>query len=104
VKQFFAVVESLIAVVLVLVGVIGISYRSFREGGWVTQGFSKAVNAYVEYPLIALGMTVALFFIYRAWRDRKSQGRGGKTFDYIVYVFMAAGIYFIGHYVLTGRL
>jgi ABC-type phosphate transport system permease subunit len=104
VKQFFAVLESLIAIILVLVGVTGISYRSFREGGWITQGFSKAVNTYVEYPAIALGTTVALFFIYRAWRDRRDEGRRSKVFDYIVYVFMAAGIYFIGHYVLTGRL
>ncbi|HTE13818.1 MAG TPA: hypothetical protein VK642_01955 [Burkholderiales bacterium] len=102
-KQFFAVVESLITVALVLVGVVGISYRSFRDGGWVTQGLGKMADAYISYPLIALGVTIVLFFLYRAWRARINQGRGGKVFDYLLYFFMAAGIYFIGHYVLTGK-
>ena len=53
-KQFFAVLESLITIVLVLAGVAGISYRSFREGGWFTQGLGKVADAYVSYPLIAI--------------------------------------------------
>jgi hypothetical protein len=103
-KQFFAFLESLITVILVLTGVIGISYNCFRENGWLKQGFGKLTDAYLDYPLIALGITVALFFAFRAWRDRQSQGRGGKSFDYVVYVFMAIGIYFIGRYVLTGTI
>jgi hypothetical protein len=101
-KQFFAVVESLITIVLVLAGVIGISYRSFRDDGWFMQGFGKVVDAYVSYPLIAIGVTIALYFVYRAWALAMSQGRGGKKFDFVVYGLMAAGIYFIGYYVIHG--
>jgi predicted permease len=94
----------MITVVLVLAGLAGLSYRGFREGGWVTQGVGKISDAYINYPLIALGVTVALFFAFRTWRNRKSRGQSGKFFDYIVYALMAAGIYFIGHYVLTGTI
>lgn len=103
-KQFLAVLESLITVVLVLAGLAGISYSAFREGGWVTQGMGKISDAYVNYPLIAFGVTIALFFAFRAWSGRRNHGRGGKVFDYIVYALMATGIYFIGHYVLTGKV
>jgi hypothetical protein len=103
-KQFFAVVESVITVALVLVGVVGISYRSFREGGWVVQGLGKMADAYVSYPLIAMAVTIALYFVYRSWHARLGQGRGGKVFDYLVYLLMAAGIYFIGYYVVTGKI
>lgn len=102
-KQFFSLLESLITVVLVLAGLAGISYRSFRENGWVEQGFGKITDAYLTYPLIALGVTIALAFAIRSWRARRQLGKRGVHFDYIVYVFMAAGIYFIGHYVLTGN-
>jgi len=102
-KQFFAVIESLITIVLVLAGVIGISYRSFRDGGWFMQGFGKVVDAYVTYPLIAIGVTVALYFVYRAWHLGMTQGRGGKKFDFVVYALMASGIYFIGFYVINGN-
>jgi hypothetical protein len=101
-KQFIAVVESLVTIVLVLAGVIGISYRSFRDGGWFMQGFGKVVDAYVSYPLAALAATVALYFVYRAGRLNFTQGRGGKRFDLVVYGLMAAGIYFIAHYVING--
>jgi hypothetical protein len=95
-------VESLITIVLVLAGVTGISYRTFRDGGWFMQGFGKLVDAYVTYPLIAIGATIALYFVYRAWHLSMSQGRTGKKFDFVVYGLMAAGIYFIGHYVVSG--
>ena len=103
-KPFFAFVESLITVALVLAGVGGISYNCFREGGWLSQSANKVTDAFLSYPLIALGIAVALFFAYRAWRDRRNLGRRDKLFDYLVYVFMAAGIYFIGQYVLTGKV
>lgn len=103
-KQLFAVVESLITIVLVLAGVIGISYRMFRDGGWFVQGFGKVVDAYISYPLIAIGVTIALYFVYRAGHLSLSQGRGGKRFDLVVYGLMAAGIYFIGHYVVSGSV
>ena len=103
-KHFVAVVESLVTVALVLAGVIGISYRSFRDGGWVMQGFGKVVDAYVSYPLIALAVTIALYFVYRSLQTRLSKGRSSKVFDYLVYLLMAAGIYFIGHFVVTGHL
>ena len=103
-KQVLAALESLVTMVLVVAGIVGLTYHGFREGGWVTRGFGALANAYVDYPLMALGLTVALFFTYRAWRERKGQGRGGKFFDLVLYVFMAGGIYFIGRYVITGEL
>ena len=102
-KQFLSVVESLVTVALVLAGVAGICYRSFREDGWISQGLGKVADAYLRYPLIAVAATIGLFFAYRAWQVQANQGRGGKIFDYLVYVLMAAGIYFIGHYVVRGR-
>lgn len=102
-KQFLSVLESLITIILVLAGLIGISYRSFREGGWFTQGVGRVADAYISYPLIALAVTVVLFLMFRSWRARRLLGHRTKVFDYLVYVFMAAGIYFIGHYILTGK-
>ena len=103
-KQFFSALESMITVVLVLVGIVGISFQAFREDGWVTRGFGKIADTYVNDPLIALGLTVALFFSYRAWRSATNSSRGGKLFDLIVYILMAAGTYFIARFVLKGEI
>lgn len=101
-KQFLAVLEALVTVVLVLVAIAGISYRAFRDGGWLSQGIGKLSDAYMNYPLIAISVTVAAFFAVRAWRSRDIRGSRHRYFDYLIYVLMAVGIYFIGHYALTG--
>ena len=103
-KQFFGALESLVTIVLVIAGIGGITYRTFREGGWISQGVDKIADAFSHYPLIALGLTVALFFAYRAWANATASGKGRGFFDLLIYVFMAAGTYFIAHYVIKGEV
>ena len=103
-KQIFSALESLITIILVIAGIVGASYNAFREGGWISQGFGKITDAYSNYPLVALGLTLAMFFSYRAWRNATASGGGGKIFDLMVYVFMAAGTYYIAHYVIKGEI
>ena len=55
-KEFFSFVESLVTIVLVLVGLAGLAYSGFREGGWVSHGFSRLGDALVDTPLIALSL------------------------------------------------
>jgi ABC-type dipeptide/oligopeptide/nickel transport system permease subunit len=103
-KQILVVLEALITLILVLVAIVGIAYHSFREDGWVSQGFGKITDAYLNYPLIAIAVTIAAFFGYRAWNNRKKRGVRTKFFDYVIYAMMAVGIYFIGRYVVNGEL
>lgn len=93
----------MVTLVLVLVAIVGIAYHSFREGGLIAQGFGKITSAYVSYPISALVITILAFFAVRAWRNRKLHGTRTRDFDYVIYAMMALGIYFIGHYVITGE-
>ena len=102
-KPFFSFVESLITIILVMVGIVGLAYSGFRDGGWVTTGFGKVVDVYLDTPLIALSLTAAAFFSYRAYRGHLNQGRGGKAHDWIAYLLMAAGVYFLARYFMHGQ-
>ena len=93
----------MVTLVLVVVAIAGISYHCFREGGWVSQGAGKISDAYVNYPLMAIALTIAAIFGFRAWRGRKIQGTRTRFFDYVIYTMMAIGIYFIGRYITTGE-
>ena len=103
-KQFFSAMESLVTIVLVIIGIAGLAYSGFREGGWVTRGFSRALDAYIDTPLIALGLTAAMFFSYRAYNSRKNKGGRGQFFDWVVYALMAIGVYFLARYFLHGEV
>jgi ABC-type dipeptide/oligopeptide/nickel transport system permease component len=102
-KQVLAALEAMVTLVLVVVAIVGIAYHSFREGGLIAQGFGKITSAYVSYPISALAITILAFFAVRAWRNRELRGTRASNFDYIIYAMMALGIYFIGHYVITGE-
>ena len=104
-KQAFDALESLVTLVLVVVGIAGLAYKGFRDGGWVTTGIGKVADAFVHFPLMALGLTVAMFFSYRAWRSRQSMGHSSKFLvDMALYMLMAAGVFFIAQYVLHGEI
>jgi hypothetical protein len=103
VKQFLAGLEALVTLALVVVAIAGITYHTFRDGGLLSQGLGKISDAYINHPLIALAATIAFFFSYRAWRQRKVSGKDTKLFDYFVYVLMALGIYFIGNFAIKGE-
>ncbi len=102
-KQILVVLEAMVTLVLVLAAIVGISYHAFREEGWVSQGFGKISDAYINTPLIALAVTIAAIFAIRAWRGRDGRGARSRIFDYVIYALMAVGIYFIGRYVVTGE-
>jgi hypothetical protein len=104
VKHALAALESVVTVILVVTGIAGIAYHGFRDGGWVTRGLGAVVDAYADRPLIALGLTIAMFFSYRIWRDRKTRGAEGKYVDFLVFLLMAAGIYFIARFVVKGEV
>lgn len=101
--RILVVLEAIVTLVLVLIAIVGICYRTFRDGGWLERGFGKVSDLYINYPLIAIAVTVAAVFAFRAWQTRKIRGGRGRFFDYVIYVLMAVGIYFIGHYILTGQ-
>jgi hypothetical protein len=101
--RILVVLEAIVTLVLVLIAIVGICYRAFRDNGWIEQGFGKLSDFYFNYPLIGIAVTVAGIFAFRGWRARKVRGARSRFFDYVIYVFMAVGIYFIGHYILTGQ-
>lgn len=104
-KTALHALESLVAVVLALIGIAGVAYKAFRDGGWVTTGLGRLADFIVDFPLIALGLTTAMFFSYRAWRSRQALGHSSKFLvDMLLYAFMAAGVYFIAQYVLKGEI
>jgi hypothetical protein len=103
VKQLLAGLESFVTIILVLTGLAGLCFQTFRENGWLSQGFGKIADTFINFPVVALRLTVAMFFSFRSIRNAAAS-RGGRVFDLIVYVLMAAGTYFIAQYVLKGEI
>ncbi len=103
-KQALAVLKSLIITTLTIAGIAGLGLQAFRDGGWLVQGLEKVTAVLMNFSLIALGLVIALFLGYRAWRSATSGLDSEKLFDLLMYLFIAAGIYYIARYVIKDKL
>lgn len=104
-KQVLEYLESFAVIGLVLAGIGGISYYMFKEDGWIESAVGNIWEVQVQYPLIAIPVTVAAIVLGIMWRDNNiTRGRYTKLPDIIIYGLMAAGVYFIGYYASHGSI
>jgi hypothetical protein len=103
VKQTIDYIISFVTIVLVLAGLGGVSYNMFREGGWLVTYFGKLVDAQFDNPVIAIPVTLGTVFLGKMWYDRQVQhGKTSRLPDVLVYVIMAAGVFFFWRFFSSG--
>jgi hypothetical protein len=103
VKQALDYIHSFVTITLVLAGLGGVSYNIFREGGWAGSVFGKLVDVQMENPVIAIPVTLGAVFVGKMWYDRQVEhGKTSKLPDIMIYVIMAAGVYFLWRFFSTG--
>jgi len=103
VKQIFAYINSFVIIGLVFAGIGGIAYNMFKEGGWLGALFGKFMDAQLENPLVAIPITIGVVFIGKMWRDRQvAKGYTSRLPDVLIYIIMAAGVYYLWRFYSTG--
>jgi len=103
---FLAFLESFVIVVLVVAGLVGIFHNLLRAGGWlegVWEYLAPIIFTNVTASIIVGGIAIVAI---AWWHDRHIyKGKYNKKVPTIVlYVLMAAGVYYIGRYALLGTL
>jgi hypothetical protein len=102
-KQYIEFLESFVVIALAIAGLVGTSYRLFRDGGWADIIFGNVLRYHFEHPMIAIPLTALIVIIAKVWHDKRvKMGRPSKVPTLILYTLMAAGVYFIGHYAIVG--
>jgi hypothetical protein len=98
--------ESFVIVVLVIAGIGGILYHTFKQSGWGSAVLDKTIELYLLRPGMMIPATVVAVVVGAVWYDhRVAHGKLNKKFaTYVLYALMAAGVYFIGRYALRGSL
>lgn len=104
-KKVVEFIQSFVVITLVLAGIGGLSYNMFRDNGWVEAILGKLWDIGTRHTLFALFVAIAATIVFTLWRRGKAiHGRTSKLPDLIVYAVMAAGVYFIGRYFITGNI
>jgi hypothetical protein len=105
-KKAVEFIQSFVVIALVLAGIGGLSYNMFRDdGGWLEAILGKLWDIGTRHTLFAVFVAIAATIVFMLWRHGKGiHGRTSKLPDLIVYAVMAAGVYFIGRYFITGKI
>jgi len=103
VKQVFEYIQSFVTIGLLLAGLGGVAWHLFKEDGWLGKILGKIWAVQMQNPLIAIPLTLAVLFIGKLWYDHnRAKGYTSKLPDVLIYVIMAAGVYFIYEFIAQG--
>jgi hypothetical protein len=105
VKKIFDSITTFGTVILILAGIGGVAYNMFRENGWLGTILGKVWSAQMEHPAVAIPVTIGVAFLGKMWYDHnRAKGHTSKLPDVLIYVIMAAGVYFIWRFFSQGSL
>lgn len=104
-KELFTTLGSFLVGGLILLGIGGIAYHLFRDDGWFSQGLGALWNAQYQAPVMTIILIIAAFFVFKALRGAQIGGnRESRIPDFILFAFIATGIFFLGRLMTTGQI
>jgi hypothetical protein len=102
-KQYLEFAESFAVIALVLAGLSGLSFHLFKDEGWIEELVGDIWEIHVQYPLIAIPLTVGAIVLGNMWRENRiGKGELSKLPNYFLYLLMATGAFFISRVALYG--
>lgn len=103
--NLLTILGALLVGALVLLGIGGISYHLFRDGGWIAKGLGALWEAQYQAPIMTIILVVAAIFVIKALYKVQIGGkRYSRIPDFILFAFIAVGIYFLGRLLTTGQI
>jgi len=104
-KRYLDFLYSFVVIVLVLSGLGGISFNLFRDDGLIETLFGNIWEIHIQYPLIAIPVTIGAVILGAMWRDNRiARGQRSNLPTYVLYMLMAAGAYYLYQYFTYGTL
>jgi ABC-type phosphate transport system permease subunit len=95
-KWTLADVWGVLAFFLMMAGIAGLSWETFRDDGWGERLLGATWQATMSKPMVMIPVLVGAVAVYvLSSRGRLAVGKGHPFSDAIVYALMALGVYFI---------
>ncbi len=104
-KAIFTTLGSFLVGGLILLGIGGIAYHLFRDGGWFSQGLGALWQAQFQAPVMTIILIIAAIFVFKAlYGAQIGNKRDSKIPDFVLFDFIATGIFFLGRLVTSGHI
>lgn len=90
---------------LILLGIGCIAYHLFREDGWFSHGLGALWRAHYQTPVMTIILIIAAIFVAKSLYGAQIGGkRESRIPDFVLFAFIATGIFFLGRLITTGEI
>jgi len=104
-KSLLNTLGSVLVGALIMLGIGGTAYHLFRENGLLSQGLGALWSAHYEAPVMVVVLILAAFFVVKALRGAQvGNRRESRIPDFILFAFIATGIFFLGRLLTSGHI
>jgi hypothetical protein len=104
-KALFSTLGAFLVGGLILLGIGGIAFHLFRDDGWLSQGLGALWRAQYQAPVMTIILIIAAIFVFKALYKAQIGGkRDSKIPDFVLFAFIATGIFFLGRLITTGQI
>lgn len=86
---------SIIRMVLMIAGVIGIAYNLFKDHGWFTMGLTELTKSMSTFLIGGVILIIIFYYADKMLSSKAQDGKASNKGDIALYAMMAAGVYFI---------
>ena len=103
----FTMLGSFLVGALILLGIGGIAYHLFRDDGLISRGMGALWEAHYQAPVMTILLIIAAIFVIKTLYSMQSPSdskRDNKVADFVLFAFIATGIFFLGRLLTTGEL
>ena len=102
-KQALEYLGSFLILALIASGLTGIAYHLFRQDGWIESLTGSLWGATMRSPLMALVVVVGVAAVVALrWRNRQVRRDEGSAATVVFYAMIAAGVFFLGRFLVVG--
>ena len=104
-KSLLTTLGSLLVGAMTMLGIGGTAYHLFRENGLLSKGLGALWSAQYEAPAMVVILIIAAIFVVKALRGAQvGNKRDSKIPDFILFAFIATGIFFLGLLLTIGHI
>lgn len=94
-KETSRTLWSTVFLALIVIGISGLSWDAFKDDGWVEQRIGAFWGDNFRHPIIIAPIVVGTILAANAFlHGGLAPGRGKRGAQILIYVFVAAGLYY----------
>ena len=94
---------SVLQMAVMIVGLIGLAVHLFKEKGWLSRWLGNLMQAETSQIVVAIPLLLLAGYLLNLWlHSADDDNKNNRMGDYMMYLMMMIGAFFIFNLVTTG--